>query len=173
MLAGRIPVNVKLARRRKARRSTGSTNAQNGTKLDTRFQRPSESWSKKQKPQRRCGSGKGVWSRTLSVNAYGKVDTRDQRQCSRSEERCTQLCSLQLASIVWWRNGKIVKNSSLSRKKSGVSSTRRVRERSIEQSGVRKPTGYRCMRCGRGSKHMKMLGRCNGPKFLSKGWRKW
>ena len=27
---------------------------------------------------------------------------------------------------------------------------------------------YRCMRCGRGSKYMKMPGRCNGPKFLSK-----
>ena len=32
---------------------------------------------------------------------------------------------------------------------------------------------YRCMRCGRGSKHMKMLGKCTGPKFLSKSWRKW
>ena len=46
MWAGRIPVNVKLARRRKAQRSTGSTTAQNGTKSDGRFQRPSESWSK-------------------------------------------------------------------------------------------------------------------------------
>ena len=27
---------------------------------------------------------------------------------------------------------------------------------------------YRCMRCGRGSKYMKMPGRCDGPKFLSK-----
>ena len=27
---------------------------------------------------------------------------------------------------------------------------------------------YRCMRCGRGSKYMKMSGRCNRPKFLSK-----
>ena len=27
---------------------------------------------------------------------------------------------------------------------------------------------YRCMRCGRGSKYMKMPGRCHGPKFLSK-----
>ena len=32
---------------------------------------------------------------------------------------------------------------------------------------------YRCMRCGRGSKYMKMPGRCNGPKFLSKGLGKW
>ena len=32
---------------------------------------------------------------------------------------------------------------------------------------------YRCMRCGRGSKHMWMPGRCIGPKFLSKGLTKW
>ena len=31
---------------------------------------------------------------------------------------------------------------------------------------------YRCMRCGRGSKYMKMPGRCNGPKFLSKKFGK-
>ena len=27
---------------------------------------------------------------------------------------------------------------------------------------------YRCMRCGRGSKYMKMRGRCTGPQLLSK-----
>ena len=32
---------------------------------------------------------------------------------------------------------------------------------------------HRCVRCGRGSKHMEMPGRCNGPKFLSKGLGKW
>ena len=32
---------------------------------------------------------------------------------------------------------------------------------------------YRCMRCGRGSKYMKMPGRCTGPKFLSKSLGKW
>ena len=34
---------------------------------------------------------------------------------------------------------------------------------------------YRCMRCGRGSKYMKMPGKCTGPKclsiFLGKTWR--
>ena len=39
MLIGRISVNVKLARKRKAQKSTGSTTAQNGTKSDERFQR--------------------------------------------------------------------------------------------------------------------------------------
>ena len=44
ILVGRMSVNVKLARRRKAQRSTGSTTVQNGTKSDGRFQRFSESW---------------------------------------------------------------------------------------------------------------------------------
>ena len=30
---------------------------------------------------------------------------------------------------------------------------------------------YRCMRCGRGSKYMKMPGKCTGPKYLSKIWK--
>ena len=32
---------------------------------------------------------------------------------------------------------------------------------------------YRCMRCGRGSKYMKMPGRCTGPKLLSKSLGQW
>ena len=32
---------------------------------------------------------------------------------------------------------------------------------------------YRCMRCGRGSEHVKLPGRCTGPKFLSKSLGKW
>ena len=38
-------------------------------------------------------------------------------------------------------DGRIVKNSSTSRKKSGFSLARRVTDRSIEQSAVRKQTG--------------------------------
>ena len=30
---------------------------------------------------------------------------------------------------------------------------------------------YRCMRCGRGSKYMKMPGRCTGPKSCQKFWK--
>ena len=52
-------------------RSTGSTTAQNGTRQDGRFQRPSESWSKKQEPQRRNGGGKEVFLSILSVKANG------------------------------------------------------------------------------------------------------
>ena len=32
---------------------------------------------------------------------------------------------------------------------------------------------YRCMRCGKSSKHMKMPGQCAGPKFLSTNFGKW
>ena len=29
---------------------------------------------------------------------------------------------------------------------------------------------YRCMRCGRGTKHMKMPGKCTGQKFLTQSF---
>ena len=32
---------------------------------------------------------------------------------------------------------------------------------------------YRCVRCGRGSKYMKMPSGCTGPKFLSQSLGKW
>ena len=32
---------------------------------------------------------------------------------------------------------------------------------------------YRCMRCGRGRKYMKMSGKCAGPKLLPKSSEKW
>ena len=71
ILAGRMSVNVKLARWRKAQRSTGSTIALSGTKSDGRFQRPQEVGAKKQEHQRRSGSGKEVLLCILSVNADG------------------------------------------------------------------------------------------------------
>ena len=39
-----------------------------------------------------------------------------QKQFNKREKRCTQPCSVQPAFAVWWRNGKIVKNSSGSQK---------------------------------------------------------
>ena len=47
LLSGRMSVNVKLARRRKEQKSTGSATAQNGTKSDGGFQMLSESWEQK------------------------------------------------------------------------------------------------------------------------------
>ena len=69
-LVGRMKVNAKLVTRRNAQTSTGSTIAQNGTRLDGRFQEPTESVNKKRKPQRKSGSGKGVSSRILSVTKW-------------------------------------------------------------------------------------------------------
>ena len=71
MLIGRISVNAKFARSRKAQKSTGSTTAQNGTKSDERFQRFSGSWSKKRETQRWSGSGKEVLLNILSVEVNG------------------------------------------------------------------------------------------------------
>ena len=34
------------------------------------------------------------------------------------------------------------------------------------------PNTYRCMRCGSGSKYMKMPGKCTGPKYLSENSNK-
>ena len=71
ILIGRTSVNVKLARRRKEQKSTGSTTAQNRTKSDERFQKFSGSWSKKQQPQRKSGTGKEVLLNILSVEVNG------------------------------------------------------------------------------------------------------
>ena len=70
-LVGRMKVKVKPVTKRKAQKSTGSTIAQNGTRSDGRFQRLSESGSRKRKLQRKSGSGKGVLLRILSVEATG------------------------------------------------------------------------------------------------------
>ena len=71
ILIGRTPVNVKPARKMKEQKCTGHATAQNGTKSDERFQKFSGSWSKKQEPQRRSGSGKEVLLNILSVEVNG------------------------------------------------------------------------------------------------------
>ena len=59
----------------KAQKNTGSTIAQNGTRPDGRSQGPTENVNKKRKPRRKSGSGKGVLSRILSMNANGTEAT--------------------------------------------------------------------------------------------------
>ena len=56
------------------------------------------------------------------------------------EKRCMQPCSMQPAFTALWKNGRTVKSSSRSRKKSGPSWTRKARRRNIERSGVLRPT---------------------------------
>ena len=68
---GRTKVSVKPVTKRKVGKSTGSTNAQNGTRSEGRSQRLSKSESRKRKLQRKSGSGKEVLSRILSVKANG------------------------------------------------------------------------------------------------------
>ena len=71
ILAGRMHFSVKPARWRKAQESTGFTTVQNGTKSGVRFQRPSESGSKKRERRRKSGSGKrGIVTHPLSESQW-------------------------------------------------------------------------------------------------------
>ena len=71
-MVGQMKVNAKLATRRKAQKSTGSTTFQNGTKSDEGLQRVSEGGSKKSENiKRKSGSGKEVLSRIHPVKANG------------------------------------------------------------------------------------------------------
>ena len=65
---------------------------------------------------------------------------QEQKLCSKKERRCMQPYSMRPASTAQRKNGRTVKSSNRSQKKSGLSWIRRVRKRSIEQSGVRKQT---------------------------------
>ena len=70
-LVGQMKVNVKLATRRKAQKSTGSTVVRVGMKSGAKSQRPAESVSKKARISKRSRSGKEVLSRILSVKTHG------------------------------------------------------------------------------------------------------
>ena len=73
-----------------------------------------------------------IWQKQEQCGTKGLWRKREEKQYSRSEMRCTQVCSMQPAFTVWWRNGKIVKNSSRNRKKSQFSWTRKERGRNID-----------------------------------------
>ena len=102
------------------------------------------SWQKKEQ----CWT-KGLWRK------------REQRQCSKKDKRCFQFCSMQPAFTAQWKNGD----------------KRKVDQKSEEMKHrtewCAEANKYRCMRCGRGSKYMKMPGKCTGPKYLSKKIGKW
>ena len=56
------------------------------------------------------------------------------------KKKCTQLCSMLPAFTAWLRNGKIAKCSSQSQRKNGFSWKSKGRKRSVERSGVLRPT---------------------------------
>ena len=101
--------------------------------------------------------------------AEARADTMQQKR----EEVHTQLCSMQPASFVWWRNGKIVKSSGPSRKKSGVSLISKSERMEHRTEWCAEANKYRRMRSGRGSRYMKMPGKCTGPISCQKVWKKW
>ena len=72
------------------------------------------------------------------------------------------------ASVALQSNGKIVKRLGPSRKKSVVFVEKKSDDIKHRMEWCAEADRYRCARCGRGSKNMKMPERCTGPKFLSK-----
>ena len=90
------------------------------------------------------------------------------------ERKCMQPCNMQPASIAWWRNGKIVKNSLRPKPKEKWFFVDKRRESMKHRTEwCAEANRYPCMRCGKGSRYMKMPGRCDGPKFLSKRLENW
>ena len=115
-----------------------------------------------EKAQELAEAGRQCWSRSKSKdNAAGK------------RGRCMQLCSMRPASTAWWRNRKIAKSSCPSRKKSGFFVDKKRENTRHRTEWCAEANRYRCTRCGRGSKYMKMPGKCTGPKFLPKSLGKW
>ena len=53
----------------------------------------------------------------LAEGLMAEARAEAMKQEREREEVCVQLCITRPASIAWWRNGKIVKNSSLSRRR--------------------------------------------------------
>ena len=56
------------------------------------------------------------------------------------EKTLMQRCNMQLASTVWWNNGRIVKSSKPKPKDKWTYANKKGRQGSIEPSGVRQQT---------------------------------
>ena len=98
---------------------------------------------------------------------------RGQKRCSNREMKCMQPCSTQPAFTAWWKNGKTVKSSSRSQKKSENSWIRKSEEAKHRTERHADAHKFRCMRCGRGNKYMKIKGKRTGPKYLQTFLGKW
>ena len=99
----------------------------------------------------------------------GSWRKQEQRQCSRSEKRCMQRCSVQPAFTAQWKNGRTVMSSIKLKPKEKWTFVDQKREETKHRTEwCAEASKYRCMRCGRGSKCMKMPGKCTVPKYLSK-----
>ena len=83
----------------------------------------------------------------------------EQVQSSR-REKCTQVCSMQPVFIACW--------------KSKAKWFFRGQEWRGNEAPDRVAAGiYRCSRCGRGGKYLKMKGKCTGPKDVAKNLGRW
>ena len=74
-----------------------------------------------------------------------------------------QHCNMQLASTVWCKNARIVKSLDQTKRKVFIFlNKKKVKQRSIDRSGVRQQTDIE-----EAAKHMKIQGQCEGPMW----WR--
>ena len=113
------------------------------------------SWQKKEKFWT-----KGLWRK------------RQQRQCSKKEV----YTALQYAGsfhclVEEWKDCEELKPKPREKWNFVDKKSEETKRRTEWCAGANK---YRCMRCGRGSKYMKMPGKCTGPKYVSflRKWRK-
>ena len=79
---------------------------------------------------------------------------------------------MQPAFTAWWRNGRTVKDVGRSQNKMDfVDKTREGTKHRTEWCAT--ANKYRCMKCERSNKYMKMQGTCAGPRYLSKKLGRW
>ena len=97
------------------------------------------------------------------------AEVRAKTMQQEGEKKCTQLCSMQPDFTVWWRNEKIVKNSSRSQKKSGPLWSRKDRNKG-SNGMVRKCQQVSMHEVWKSSKKQEKR---TGPTYLSKILGKW
>ena len=120
--------------------------------------------------------GRELPEQTLRLSFHCRMpgwwQKQEQRQCSKKERRCMWHYCMRPAFTAWWRNGKIVKSSSQSRKKSGVFADQKREETKHRADWCAEANNYRCMRCGRGSNFLKDARKMHRTTiFVRKCWK--
>ena len=109
------------------------------------------SWQK----QKQCWT-KGLWQKPRAETVH------------RKERRCMQHCSMRPASTAWYNNGRTVRAQANAERKVDFLWIKKREETKHRTEWCAEADRYRCMRCGRGSKYMKMPGKCTGPNCCEK-----
>ena len=85
------------------------------------------------------------------------------------QKKCMQPGRMQPAFTVWWKNEKVVRNLSPGQQKKRTFVKKKEEAKKHQTEWCATANKYRCLRCGRSSKHVKMQGECQGPKWLREG----